>query len=160
MSNEMCRMNDEATVRDNRSEDIDVRKEAAEVMTDSRVDELLALDNNINSIKACVDSLNPVINGVCASVTAWKEIDKEMLAMDLHFKAFAKEMDNNLEKYKSRIPVIEKQLEVVNVGLVKILDYVIAMDAKTEAEMNMKMKMMERVDLFLNTLSTTMMNLL
>ncbi|HBH09712.1 MAG TPA: hypothetical protein DDX40_09980 [Rikenellaceae bacterium] len=160
MSNEMCRVNDEATVRDNRSEDIDVRKEAAEVMTDSRVDELLALDNNINSIKSCVDSLEPIVNGVCASVTAWKEIDKEMLAMDLHFKAFAKEMDNNLEKYKSRIPVIEKQLEVVNVGLVKILDYVIAMDAKTEAEMNMKMKMMERVDLFLNTLSTTMMNLL
>jgi len=153
-------VNDEATVRDNRSEDIDVRKEAAEVMTDSRVDELLALDNNINSIKSCVDSLEPIVNGVCASVTAWKEIDKEMLAMDLHFKAFAKEMDNNLEKYKSRIPVIEKQLEVVNVGLVKILDYVIAMDAKTEAEMNMKMKMMERVDLFLNTLSTTMMNLL
>ena len=42
----------------------------------------------------------------------------------------------------------------------KILDYVIAMDAKTEAEMEMKMRMMDRIDLFLNTISTTMMNLL
>ena len=40
------------------------------------------------------------------------------------------------------------------------MDYVIAMDAKTEAEMEMKMRMMERIDLFLNTISTTMMNLL
>ena len=93
-------------------------------------------------------------------MTAWKEIDKEMLAMDLHFKAFAKELDNNLDKYKSRIPVIEKQLDAVNSGLGKILDYVIAMDAKTEAEMEMKMRMMDRIDLFLNTISTTMMNLL
>lgn len=141
-------------------EDVEVRKGQAGEMTESPVDELQALDKNINSMKACIDSCGSVVDRICAGVTAWKEIDKEMLAMDLHFTVFAKELDNNLDKYKSRIPVIEKQLDAVNSGLGKILDYVIAMDAKTEAEMEMKMRMMERIDLFLNTISTTMMNLL
>ena len=122
-------------------EDVEVRKGQAGEMTESPVDELQALDKNINSMKACIDSCGSVVDRICAGVTAWKEID-------------------NLDKYKSRIPVIEKQLDAVNSGLGKILDYVIAMDAKTEAEMEMKMRMMERIDLFLNTISTTMMNLL
>lgn len=112
------------------------------------------------SLNDCLKSAGTVVDRICDGVTAWKEIDKEMLKMDLHFKAFAKELDTNLDKYKSRIPIIEKQLDAVNASLSKFLDYVIAMDAKTEAEMNMKMKMMERIDLFLNTISTTMMNLL
>ena len=103
---------------------------------------------SLDSLNECLQSIQVLTENVCSSVTAWKEIDKEMLAMDLHFRAFEKEMDTNLEAYKSRLPIIEKQLDAVNMNLGKILDAVLMMDAQTESQIEMKMKMMDRIDLF------------
>ena len=103
---------------------------------------------SLDSLNECLQSIQVLTDNVCSSVTAWKEIDKEMLAMDLHFRAFEKEMDTNLEAYKSRLPIIEKQLDAVNMNLGKILDAVLMMDAQTESQIEMKMKMMDRIDLF------------
>ena len=113
-------------------------------------------EGSLNSLNECLQSIQVLTENVCSSVTTWKEIDKEMLAMDLHFRAFEKEMDTNLEAYKSRLPIIEKQLDAVNMNLGKILDAVLMMDVQTESQIEMKMKMMDRIDLFLNTISTTM----
>ena len=117
-------------------------------------------EGGLDSLNECLQSIQVLTDNVCSSVTAWKEIDKEMLAMDLHFRAFEKEMDTNLEAYKSRLPIIEKQLDAVNMNLGKILDAVLMMDAQTESQIEMKMKMMDRIDIFLNTISTTMIKLL
>ena len=117
-------------------------------------------EGSLDSLNECLQSIQVLTENVCSSVTAWKEIDKEMLAMDLHFRAFEKEMDTNLEAYKSRLPIIEKQLDSVNLNLGKILDAVLMMDVQTESQIEMKMKMMDRIDLFLNTISTTMIKLL
>ena len=117
-------------------------------------------EGSLDSLNECLQSIQVLTENVCSSVTAWKEIDKEMLAMDLHFRAFEKEMDTNLEAYKSRLPIIEKQLDAVNMNLGKILDAVLMMDVQTESQIEMKMKMMDRIDLFLNTISTTMIKLL
>ena len=114
---------------------------------------LQSAGNTMNSIKSVVDSVG-------SSLVAWKEIDKEMLAMSLHFERFAKELDTDLSKYKTRIPLIEKQLDAINANLTKMLDFVLAMDAKSEQEMDFKMKMMDRIDSFMNMISSTMMNLL
>ena len=116
-------------------------------------------EGSLDSLNECLQSIQVLTENVCSSVTAWKEIDKEMLAMDLHFRAFEKEMDTNLEAYKSRLPIIEKQLDAVNMNLGKILDAVLMMDVQTESQIEMKMKMMDRIDLFLNTISTTMIKL-
>ena len=117
-------------------------------------------EGSLDSLNECLQSIQVLTENVCSSVTAWKEIDKEMLAMDLHFRAFEKEMDTNLEAYTSRLPIIEKQLDAVNMNLGKILDAVLMMDVQTESQIEMKMKMMDRIDLFLNTISTTMIKLL
>lgn len=117
-------------------------------------------EGSLDSLNECLQSIQVLTENVCSSITAWKEIDKEMLAMDLHFRAFEKEMDTNLEAYKSRLPIIEKQLDAVNMNLGKILDAVLMMDVQTESQIEMKMKMMDRIDLFLNTISTTMIKLL
>ena len=117
-------------------------------------------EGSLDSLNECLQSIQVLTENVCSSVTAWKEIDKEMLAMDLHFRAFEKEMDTNLEAYKSRLTIIEKQLDAVNMNLGKILDAVLMMDVQTESQIEMKMKMMDRIDLFLNTISTTMIKLL
>ena len=117
-------------------------------------------EGSLDSLNESLQTIQVLTENVCSSVTAWKEIDKEMLAMDLHFRAFEKEMDTNLEAYKSRLPIIEKQLDAVNMNLGKILDAVLMMDVQTESQIEMKMKMMDRIDLFLNTISTTMIKLL
>ena len=100
-------------------------------------------EGSLDSLNECLQSIQVLTENVCSSVTAWKEIDKEMLAMDLHFRAFEKEMDTNLEAYKSRLPIIEKQLDAVNMNLGKILDAVLMMDVQTESQIEMKMKMMD-----------------
>jgi len=123
-------------------------------------DVLQSAEGTLNSISNCLNSLQSVVSSVGSSVTAWKEIDKQMLEMNLHFETFSKELDVNLDKYKTRIPLIEKQLDAINGNLSKMLDYVLTLNAETDQEMDFKMRMMDRIDVFLNTISTTMMNLL
>lgn len=115
---------------------------------------------SLNSMNNCLNSVRGIVESVGSSVTAWKEIEREMLAMSLHFEQFSKELNVNLEKYKTRIPLIERQLDSINDNLSKMLNFVLNMDAKTEQEMDFKMKMMDRIDVFLNMISTTVMNLL
>jgi len=69
-------------------------------------------------------------------------------------------MDFELDKYKTSIPVVEKQLDFVNQQISKILDHVLTMEAKTESEINMKMRMMESSENYLDKLSTMMMKLI
>ncbi len=121
---------------------------------------LQSAEGTLDTINNCLNSVQGIIESVGSSVTSWKEIDREMLAMSLHFEQFSKELDVNLDKYKTRIPLIEKQLDSINGNLSKMLDFVLTMNVKTEQEMDFKMKMMDRIDSFLNTISTTMMSLL
>ena len=121
---------------------------------------LQSAEGTLDTINNCLNSVQGIIESVGSSVTSWKEIDREMLAMSLHFEQFSKELDINLDKYKTRIPLIEKQLDSINGNLSKMLDFVLTMNVKTEQEMDFKMKMMDRIDSFLNTISTTMMSLL
>lgn len=116
--------------------------------------------NMLQSAESTMNSIKGVVESVGSSIVAWKEIDKEMLAMTLHFEQFAKELDTDLSKYRVRIPLIEKQLDAINANLTKMLDFVLAMEAKSEQEIDFKMKMMDRIDSFMNMISSTMMNLL
>ncbi len=140
-----------------------VGSETAEVdaeLVDASSGTLQSAEGTLDTINNCLNSVQGIVESVASSVTSWKEIDREMLAMSLHFEQLSKELDVNLDKYKTRIPLIEKQLDSINGNLSKMLDFVLAMNAKTEQEMDFKMKMMDRIDSFLNTISTTMMNLL
>ena len=83
-----------------------------------------------------------------------------MHTMDIQFNAFIAKMDFELDKYKTSIPVVEKQLDFVNQQISKILDHVLTMEAKTESEINMKMRMMESSENYLDKLSTMMMKLI
>ena len=107
-----------------------------------------------------LDSIKEITSSVCNAVTTWKQIDAQMHTMDVQFNAFIAKMDLELDKYKTSIPVVEKQLDFVNQQISKILDHVLAMDAKTESEINMKMRMMESSENYLDKLSTMMMKLI
>ncbi len=107
-----------------------------------------------------LDAIRDITSSVCNAVTSWKQIDAQMHTMDIQFNAFIAKMDFELDKYKTSIPVVEKQLDFVNQQISKILDHVLTMDAKTESEINMKMRMMESSENYLDKLSTMMMKLI
>ena len=107
-----------------------------------------------------LNTIRDITSSVCNAVTRWKQIDAQMHTMDIQFNAFIAKMDFELDKYKTSIPVVEKQLDFVNQQISKILDHVLMMDAKTESEINMKMRMMESSEKYLDKLSTMMMKLI
>jgi len=123
-------------------------------------DALTALEGNLNAINNCLQSAQMITSTVVNGITTWKEIDKQMHEMDVQFGQFTAELNANLDKYKTRIPLIEKQLDNINSNLTKMLDFILAMDAKTPQEMEFRMVMMGKIDNFLNTISTTLMALL
>lgn len=129
------------------------RLDAVRSCIDSSSDLLRSAESSLNAVRSIADSVG-------SSLVAWKQIDKEMLAMSLDFERFSQELNTDLDKYRVRIPLVEKQLDAVNANLSKTLDFVLAMDAKSEKEMDFKMKMMDRIDSFMNMISTTMMGLL
>lgn len=136
------------------------RLDAVRSCFDSGSDLMRSTDGMLRSAESSLNAVRGIVESVGSSMVALKEVDREMLAMTLHFERFSKELDANLDRYKARIPIIEKQLDAINANLTKILDFVLAMDAKSEQEMDCKMKMMDRIDSFMNMISTTMMNLL
>lgn len=121
---------------------------------------LQSAEGCLNAINDCLTSVSQITAGVCSSITEWKRIDKEMLAMDLHFEQFSRQLESDMDKYKARIPIIEKELDAINANLSKILDFVLTMETRTDQEVEMKMRWMDKMDTFLNTISMTMIKML
>ncbi len=123
-------------------------------------DVLKSCTDKLTIINDCLKSADKLVASFTDGVAKWKEIDKQMLSMDLNFRTLSKEMDNDLEKYKSRIPVVESLMNKITDNLSKILDKVLDMDPKTEWEMDYKLKLMAQVDSFMNTISMYLMKLM
>ncbi len=136
------------------------RLDAVRSCVDSSSDLMRSTDGMLRSAEGSLNAIRSIADSVGSSLVAWKQIDKEMLAMNLDFERFLQGLNTDLDKYRARIPLVEKQLDAVNANLSKILDFVLAMDAESEKEMDVKMKMMDRIDSFMNMISTTMMGLL
>ena len=83
-----------------------------------------------------------------------------MHLMDVKLESFLAEMDYNLSKYTLSVPVVERQLNFVNDKISQILDHVLKMNAETENEINMKMRMLSMAEDYLDKLSTMMIKLL
>lgn len=133
-----------------------------EDVSKSNTDKLTKININdcLKSANDCLKSADKLVASFTDGVAKWKEIDKQMLDMEHNFKALSKEMDNDLEKYKSRIPVVESLMNKITDNLSKILDKVLDMDPKTEWEMDYKLKLMAQVDSFMNTISMYLMKLM
>ena len=97
---------------------------------------------------------------ICNCVLSWKEIDLQMHQVDAQFQYLSNQLAINLEMYKTRAPIVGKQLDNISHAMEKILDKVLEMDAVDEIEMNMKMKYIEMVDRYMNNLASMMSKLL
>ena len=108
----------------------------------------------------CINAVDNGSNLICNTALDWKRIDQQMHQMDLEFQAFSVQVDANLEMYKTRVPVISRNLDTMTRCMEKVLDKVLEMDAETDAQLDMKMKYMDMVENYMNNLSVMMAKLL
>lgn len=106
-----------------------------------------------------LSTFKDITESVCASITSWKQIDLEMHRMDITFNSMIAKLDYDLDKYRASLPVVERQLDFVNQQIGRIMDHVLTMDATTESEMNMKMRLLDSAENYLDKLSSMMMKL-
>lgn len=123
-------------------------------------DALIQISDTSANLAQLGNNLSDITGKIMDSVNSWKEMDFQMHQMDIQFNLFLTKVDFELSKYKERIPVVEKQLDFVNSQMGKMLDHVLAMDAKTEKEIDLKMRLLETTENYLDKLSGMMLKLL
>ena len=130
------------------------------IQTDRSIEKIQSFDGCIQSVNQCFDSLGSALGVITNCVVSWKEMDLQMHQVEAQLEFLSSQLIVNLEMYKTRAPIVGKQLDNVSRAMEKILDKVLDMDAVSEAEMNMKMKYMEMVDKYMNNLASMMAKLL
>lgn len=137
--------------------------EKQEVYSEMEMSPVPTVDGEITltpeGMENSLSKLKDITESVCASITSWKQIDLEMHRMDFIFNSMIAKFDYDLDKYRTSLPVVERQLDFVNQQIGKIMDHVLTMDATTESEMNMKMRLLDSAENYLDKLSTMMMKL-
>ena len=121
---------------------------------------LIQISDTSANLAQLGNNLSDITGKIMDSVNSWKEMDFQMHQMDIQFNLFLTKVDFELSKYKERVPVVEKQLDFVNDQMGKMLDHVLAMDAKTEKEIDLKMRLLETTENYLDKLSGMMLKLL
>lgn len=107
-----------------------------------------------------LDSLSKITNSICNAAVKWKELDHDMHKMDLMFQSYKKKFEFDLQCLRERKPIVEKQLLFVNEQFSKILDYAIGLKAESESEINLKIRIMNSVDNYLNNIAQMMAKLI
>lgn len=105
---------------------------------------------------AIMDTSNEVIQ----LADRYMAYETNLHKMDLQFNAYMAELNNNMQQYRERLPIIRDQFKQLNNMMDKILDKVLDMDPQTDQEFDSKMKMMDMVDTLSNRLATAMSKLL
>ena len=123
-------------------------------------DALIQISDTSVNLAQLGNNLSDITGKIMDSVNSWKEMDFQMHQMDIQFNLFLTKVDFELSKYKERVPVVEKQLDFVNSQMGKMLDHVLAMDAKTEKEIDLKMRLLETTENYLDKLSGMILKLL
>ena len=80
--------------------------------------------------------------------------------MDVQFNAYVSSLEANLERHRVNVPVISKQLDMLQDKMSKVLDKVIEKDVKTDMDMQEKSRLMDSLDSFVDKISTLMIKLL
>lgn len=127
---------------------------------DQRVEAIREARDAFATLNSCLQTANGISEQLASAAVSWKEVEREMVRMDVDFQRFEKELDAELAKYKGRLPRIERQLDVANDSLSKLLDKALAIDPKSETELQLKMKMLDKVGDAMNMITSTMLKFL
>lgn len=122
-----------------------------------------ALDNISNSFESLENTCNAVCNVVdqLANVqNTWADLQRDIHLMDVQFEAYMGSLEANLERHRINVPLISRQLDLLQDKMSRVLDRIIEKDVQTDMDMQEKSRLMDSLDSYVDKLSTLMIKLL
>ena len=114
---------------------------------------LVSLENTCNAVCNIADSLSNVHN-------TWADLQRDIHLMDVQFEAYMGSLEANLERHRINVPLISRQLDLLQDKMSRVLDRIIEKDVQTDMGMQEKSRLMDSLDSYVDKLSTLMIKLL
>lgn len=121
---------------------------------------LQRLSNSAQSLEQACYAVCNVADSVANIGNTWADLQRDIHLMDVQFNAYVSSLEANLERHRVNVPVISKQLDMLQDKMSKVLDKVIEKDVKTDMDMQEKSRLMDSLDSFVDKISTLMIKLL
>lgn len=109
-------------------------------------DSLMVINDSISTVNSFTDKVHNI-------ATLWADIEIEIHKLDLQFDGYIAKLHSDLEMYKAKMPILQKTFEDLSDKIDKILDRALDMEANTEIELKVKLKLLETLDKQTNQLT-------
>ena len=116
-------------------------------------DTLDTLENSCNAVCKVADSLSNI-------QATWADLQRDIHLMDVQFEAYMGSLEANLERHRINVPLISRQLDMLQDKMSRVLDRIIEKDVQTDMDMQEKSRLMDSLDSYVDKLSTLMIKLL
>ena len=116
-------------------------------------DTLDTLENSCNAVCKVADSLSNI-------QATWADLQRDIHLMDVQFEAYMGSLEANLERHRINVPLISRQLDLLQEKMSRVLDRIIEKDVQTDMDMQEKSRLMDSLDSYVDKLSTLMIKLL
>lgn len=116
-------------------------------------DTLDTLENSCNAVCKVADSLSNI-------QATWADLQRDIHLMDVQFEAYMGSLEANLERHRINVPLISRQLDMLQEKMSRVLDRIIEKDVQTDMDMQEKSRLMDSLDSYVDKLSTLMIKLL
>ena len=116
-------------------------------------DTLVSLENSCNAVCKVADSLSNI-------QATWADLQRDIHLMDVRFEAYMGTLEANLERHRINVPLISRQLDMLQDKMSRVLDRIIEKDVQTDMDMQEKSRLMDSLDSYVDKLSTLMIKLL
>ena len=123
----------------------------------------VTLDKVSNSFESLENTCNAVCNivdGLANVQKTWADLQRDIHLMDVQFEAYMGSLEANLERHRINVPLISRQLDLLQEKMSRVLDRIIEKDVQTDMDMQEKSRLMDSLDSYVDKLSTLMIKLL
>lgn len=124
-------------------------------------------NNTLDNVSNTLDTLENSCNAVCkvadslSNIQAtWADLQRDIHLMDVQFEAYMGTLEANLERHRINVPLISRQLDMLQDKMSRVLDRIIEKDVQTDMDMQEKSRLMDSLDSYVDKLSTLMIKLL
>ena len=123
----------------------------------------VTLDKVSNSLESLENTCNAVCNivdGLANVQKTWADLQRDIHLMDVQFEAYMGSLEANLERHRINVPLISRQLDLLQEKMSRVLDRIIEKDVQTDMDMQEKSRLRDSLDSYVDKLSTLMIKLL
>lgn len=118
------------------------------------------VSNNLESLESTCNAVCNVVDGLANVQKTWADLQRDIHLMDVQFEAYMGSLEANLERHRINVPLISRQLDMLQEKMSKVLDRIIEKDVQTDMDMQEKSRLMDSLDSYVDKLSTLMIKLL